>query len=93
MRISEKRVFPLFPSGWTCDGIGMSSASEIQDLALKLPERSRLKLAGELLRSVNIGITSADLIAEATRRDSEIESGKVRPLEEAEFWRGVKRRG
>ena len=71
----------------------MSTASEIHHLALKLPERSRLKLAVELLRSVNSGTTSADLISEATRRDAEIENGKVRPLEEAEFWKGIKRRG
>jgi hypothetical protein len=68
----------------------MSSASEIQNLALKLPRRSRLKLAGELLRSVETSATSDDLLAEAARRDLEIEDGSVKPLDEAEFWSGIK---
>jgi hypothetical protein len=67
----------------------MSSASEIQNLALKLPRRSRLKLAGELLRSVETSATSDDLLAEAARRDLEIEDGSVKPLDEAEFWSGI----
>ncbi|MFT4176795.1 MAG: addiction module protein [Luteolibacter sp.] len=67
----------------------MSSASEIQDLALRLPKRSRLKLAGELLRSVSTSSSSADVLEEAVRREAEIESGKVKPLTESEFWAGV----
>jgi hypothetical protein len=69
----------------------MSSVSEIQSLALKLPQRSRLKLAGELLRSVTPGVTSADVLEEASKRDAELESGKVKPLTESEFWAGVSR--
>lgn len=71
----------------------MSSASEIQNLALKLPKRSRLKLAGELLRSVAPSETSSELVAEADRRDAEIENGTVKPLGESEFWSGIRRRG
>lgn len=71
----------------------MSSASEIQDLALKLPQRSRLKLAGELLRSLVPVATPSEILAEATRRDHEMASGKVQPLGESEFWNGVARPG
>lgn len=71
----------------------MSSAAEIQSLALKLPKRSRLKLAGELLRSVEPEASSADLLTEAMRRDSEIEDGVVKALDESEFWSGIQRRG
>jgi hypothetical protein len=71
----------------------MSSASEIQSLALKLPERSRLKLANELLRSVKPVIAPEGLLAEASRREAEIESGEVKPLDENEFWSGIKRVG
>lgn len=69
----------------------MSSASEIQSLAMKLPQRSRLKLAGELLRSVTPSISPADILEEAAKRDSEMESGKVTPLTESEFWAGISR--
>ncbi len=69
----------------------MSSASEIQSLALKLPQRSRLKLAGELLRSVTPSVSPTDVLDEAAKRDSEMESGKVTPLTESEFWAGISR--
>lgn len=69
----------------------MSSASEIQSLALKLPQRSRLKLAGELLRSVTPATTPADVLDEASKRDAELESGKIKPLTESEFWAGIAR--
>lgn len=85
--------FPLSGRGQACDFHAMSSASEIQNLALKLPKRSRLKLAGELLRSVETTTSSADLLAEADRRDAEIENGSVKPLGESEFWDGIRRRG
>lgn len=71
----------------------MNSASEIQSLALQLPQRSRLKLAGELLRSATPSASSDDVINEATRRDAEIESDKVAPLTESEFWAGIKGSG
>ena len=70
----------------------MSTTSEIQKMALQLPVRSRLKLAGELLRSMAPTSSPEAVLAEATRRDKEIASGKVRPLGEAEFWQGVKKR-
>jgi len=70
----------------------MNSASEVQSLAMKLPRRSRLKLASELLHSA-APITSPDeILREAACRDAEIESGKVKPLSESAFWSGVARR-
>ena len=70
----------------------MNTAAEIHDLALKLPQRSRLKLAGELLRSIAPETSSRDLLDEAVRRENEIDSGKVTLLGESEFWRGVANR-
>lgn len=64
----------------------MSSASEIQNLAMKLPERSRLKLAGELLCSVAPSHSPDEVLEEAKRRDGEIDRGLVKPLSETEFW-------
>jgi hypothetical protein len=70
----------------------MIKTAEIQKMALQLPARSRLKLAGELLRSTAPTSPPEETLAEASRRDEEIASGKVKPLDEAEFWRGVKKR-
>jgi hypothetical protein len=70
----------------------MSSATEIQNLALKLSKRSRLKLAGELLRSLAPDSTPDEILDEATRRESEIESGKAELLNESEFWSGIAHR-
>ncbi len=73
--------------------IPMNTASEIHVLAMKLPKRSRLKLASELLRSVASTTAPEDLLHEAIRRDSEMESGKVAALTESEFWSGIAVRG
>jgi hypothetical protein len=35
-------------------------------------------------------MVEAEEMAEVNRREVEMESGKVKPLSEAEFWRGVK---
>jgi hypothetical protein len=70
----------------------MSSATEIQNLALKLSQRSRLKLAGELLRSLAPNGTPNEVIDEAARRDAEIESGVAGLLSESEFWSGIAHR-
>ncbi len=67
----------------------MSSASEVQQLALQLPPRSRLKLAGELLRSVESSVTRDELLVVASQRDDELEKGTVKPLDESEFWSGI----
>ena len=70
----------------------MNTAAEIHDLALKLPQRSRLKLAGELLRSIAPESSSVDLLDEAVRREDELTSGTARLLDESEFWRGISSR-
>jgi hypothetical protein len=85
--------FQLSAAGVSCEIDHVSSASEIQDLAMKLPQRSRLKLAGELLRSVEPSIRPDEVLLEAARRDADIEAGKVKPLGEVDFWSGIKRRG
>lgn len=70
----------------------MSSAAEVHNLALKLSQRSRLKLAGELLRSLEPDGTPDDALGEAARREAEIASGKVALLNESEFWSGIAQR-
>ena len=70
----------------------MSTATELQELAMKLPQRSRLKLAGDLLRSLTAESSPRDLLKEAARRDDELDSGKVQELNEVQFWAGVTRR-
>ena len=70
----------------------MPKTREIQELALKMPPRSRMKLAGELLRITAPGCAPEDALAEAKRREEEISSGKVKPLSEEEFWRGIRKR-
>jgi hypothetical protein len=69
----------------------MNKASEIQDLAMKLPQRSRLKLAGDLLRSLDSETSPRDILDEAARRENELESGKTQELDESQFWAGVTR--
>jgi hypothetical protein len=69
----------------------VSAASEIQALALKLPQRSHLKLAGELLRRLPAAATPDEALEEALKREMELESGKVQPLSEAAFWKGIVR--
>jgi hypothetical protein len=70
----------------------MSKTREIQELALKMPPRSRMKLANELLRSTAPSCSREEALAEASRREEEISSGKVKPLSEEEFWRGILKR-
>ena len=67
----------------------MNTTSEIHALAMKLPQRSRLKLASELLRSVESTTAPEDVLHEAIRRDSEMDSGTVTALSESEFWSGI----
>jgi len=70
----------------------MPSAAEIQALALKLPLRSRLKLAGDLLRSVGPAVSADELLDEAARRDDELERDEEIGVDEAAFWNGVRSR-
>ena len=59
---------------------------------MKLPQRSRLKLAGDLLRSIASDTSPQDLLDEAARREDELDTGKAQELDESQFWAGVTRR-
>jgi len=73
----------------------MTTLEEIQAAALRLSERDRLQLADRILGSLPAPLTPAEpdeILAEAIRRDAELESGTERPLTEKAFWAGVRRR-
>ncbi len=68
----------------------MSVIEEIEKTVLALPVEQRVLLAESLLSSLPAPAetwTEAEEIAEAERRDAEVESGKVQPLSEDEFFR------
>ena len=70
----------------------MTPIQEITTTVLGLPVRERVQLAESLLASLpdawGDASEEADL-AEAERRDREIELGRVQPLGDAELWRQV----
>jgi len=73
----------------------MSAIEEIEKEVLALPLEQRVSLAEALLGSLPSPAeetTEAEEMAEAARREKEIESGRVKPRSEAEFWRRVARR-
>jgi hypothetical protein len=66
-----------------------------QPAALRLPDKDRLHLADKILGSLPAPLAPAELeeiLAEAIRRDAELESGEVLPLAEEAFWAGVRHR-
>ena len=68
----------------------MAAIEEIAQKLLALPLKQRVFLAESLLASVPGGdqdMTEEEEIAEAERREREIEAGRVRPLTDAEFSR------
>jgi putative addiction module component (TIGR02574 family) len=70
----------------------MSAIEEIEKRVLALPLAQRVFLAESLLGSLPPAaeeMTEAEEMAEVERREREIESGQVRPLSEAEFWRRI----
>ena len=70
----------------------MSAIEEIEKRVLALPLAQRVFLAESLLGSLPPAaeeMTEAEEMAEVQRREREIESGQVRPLSEAEFWRRI----
>jgi putative addiction module component (TIGR02574 family) len=74
----------------------MSTLQEIEAAILDLPEQDRLHLADKILRSLPKppgAMESEEILAEAIRRDQELESGVVEPLTEEAFWDGVRRGG
>lgn len=73
----------------------MSTLQEIEAAALRLPDKERLHLADKILGSLRAPLSPAEpdeILAEAIRRDAELESGNVQPLTEQAFWAGVRRR-
>ena len=70
----------------------MAAIHEIEKTVLALPVEQRVLLAESLLGSlppVGDEMSEAEELAEAERRDREIESGQVQALNDAEFWRQV----
>ena len=74
----------------------MSTLQEIEAAILGLSEQDRLRLADKILRSLPKppgAMVSEEILAEAIRRDQELESGVLEPLTEEAFWAGVRRGG
>jgi hypothetical protein len=70
----------------------MAAIEEIEQRLLALPLKHRVFLAESLLASVPLvdkEVTEAEEMAEVERREKEIESGQVRALADAEFWRAI----
>ena len=70
----------------------MTDVAEIERAALQLPLGQRLSLAQSLLDSLPLAsedVSEEAELAEAERRDREIESGQARAINEAELWRRV----
>jgi len=74
---------------------GMNSLRELETTALGLTDRQRGRLADKLLASLPPppGAWPREaIVQEAADRDNDIESGRVQPLTESEFWAGIGRR-
>ena len=74
----------------------MSTLQEIEAAILGLSEQDRLHLADRILRTLPQpagAMRPGEILAEAIRRDEELESGVVKPLAEEAFWAGVRRGG
>ena len=70
----------------------MSAVNKIEKAVLALPVNQRAQLAESLLDSLPpLGEvwSEAEELAEVERREHEIESGKVQPISEAEFWKKI----
>ena len=70
----------------------MPAIHEIEKTVLALPVEQRVLLAESLLGSlppVGEDMSEAEELAEAERRNREIESGQVQALNDADFWRQV----
>jgi len=74
-------------------GSGVTKLTEIEAAAMSLPEKDRLQLAGKLLSTVPppSPLEPEGFLAEAERREAELNSGQVKSLSEDEFWAGVRR--
>lgn len=72
----------------------MTKLAEIETAALRLSDRDRLQLADALLGSLPPPPAADEpeqILAEALRRDSELEDGRTQPMTEAAFWAGARR--
>lgn len=70
----------------------MPAIHEIEKTVLALPVEQRVLLAESLLGSlppIGNDMSEAEELAEAERRDREIESGQVQALNDADFWQQV----
>ena len=63
----------------------MATVAELEQLAATLPEAERAALAAHLLRSLPPALTDDEGIAEALRRDAELEADPGLALSQAEF--------
>ena len=73
----------------------MSAIKEIEKTVLGLPVKQRVRLTESLLDSLPpLGEvwSEAEELAEVERREREIESGKVQPVSETEFWKRIEAR-
>ena len=72
----------------------MTKLADIEAAALRLPDKERLHLADKLLGSLPPPASASshiELLAEARRREAELDSGRVKPLTEDAFWAGARR--
>ena len=70
----------------------MSAIQELEKTVLALPVEQRVVLTECLLNSLppaGEDWSEAEELAEVERREREIESGKIKPIPEDEFWRRV----
>lgn len=73
----------------------MTAVEEIKKHALALGVKERVQLAESLLSSlpaVSDEWSEAEELAEAERRDHEIETGQIQALHDGEFWQRVEAR-
>ncbi len=73
----------------------MTAIDEIRNKALALDANERARLAESLLNSLpplSEAWSEAEELAEAERREREIESGQVQALHDGEFWKQVEAR-
>ncbi|MES2736219.1 MAG: hypothetical protein V4672_07860 [Verrucomicrobiota bacterium] len=73
----------------------MVTLSEIQSMAFDLPKSDQLRLADHLLNHAEDveAMFPEDILAEAIRRDQEMQDGLVKALTVDEFWAKVHRVG
>lgn len=73
----------------------MSAIKNIEEAVLALPVEQRAQLAESLLESLPPAgdpSSEAEDMAEAERRERQIERGEVQPVSENEFWQRVEAR-